>query len=283
MDNTWATPLYFRAFENGVDLSIQAGTKYIGGHSDVMFGTVSANEATWPQLDRDGARARPLRRPRRHLSRAARPAHHGGAARPSPSGRARKSRAGSSSGPKSPACCIRRSTAIPATRSGSAISPARAGCSASCSSRSRRRRSTPSRRAHAVRHRRSWGGYESLAILFDCAHYPHRHQMGARRPDGALPYRARGHRRPDRRSRARLRGVRRCAFSVGDPNFLNNLRRRQGSLRLEIGSLDHSRPGLGFRPRAPANSSGVLATGSKPSAARRCWMSGSAMILTISR
>jgi cystathionine beta-lyase len=44
MDNTWATPLYFRALEKGVDLSIQAGTKYIGGHSDIMFGTVSANE-----------------------------------------------------------------------------------------------------------------------------------------------------------------------------------------------------------------------------------------------
>ena len=43
MDNTWATPLYFSAFEKGVDLSIQAGTKYIGGHSDIMFGTVSAN------------------------------------------------------------------------------------------------------------------------------------------------------------------------------------------------------------------------------------------------
>jgi cysteine-S-conjugate beta-lyase len=50
MDNTWASPLYFRALEKGVDLSIQSGTKYIGGHSDVMLGTVSANEATWPQL-----------------------------------------------------------------------------------------------------------------------------------------------------------------------------------------------------------------------------------------
>ena len=50
MDNTWATPLYFRALEKGVDLSIQAGTKYIGGHSDLMLGTVSATAATWPQL-----------------------------------------------------------------------------------------------------------------------------------------------------------------------------------------------------------------------------------------
>ena len=46
MDNTWATPLYFRALDSGVDLSIQAGTKYIGGHADVMLGTVAANSAT---------------------------------------------------------------------------------------------------------------------------------------------------------------------------------------------------------------------------------------------
>ena len=50
MDNTWATPLYFPAFEKGVDLAIQAGTKYIGGHSDLMFGCVSANAATLPAL-----------------------------------------------------------------------------------------------------------------------------------------------------------------------------------------------------------------------------------------
>jgi cystathionine beta-lyase len=50
MDNTWATSLYFRAFEKGVDLEIQAGTKYIGGHSDLMFGCVSANAATLPAL-----------------------------------------------------------------------------------------------------------------------------------------------------------------------------------------------------------------------------------------
>jgi len=50
MDNTWATPLYFDAFAHGVDLSIQAGTKYIGGHSDLMLGTVSANARTWPAL-----------------------------------------------------------------------------------------------------------------------------------------------------------------------------------------------------------------------------------------
>jgi cystathionine beta-lyase len=50
MDNTWATPLYFNAFDKGVDLSIQAGTKYIGGHSDIMFGCVAANAATLTTL-----------------------------------------------------------------------------------------------------------------------------------------------------------------------------------------------------------------------------------------
>jgi cystathionine beta-lyase len=45
-DNTWASPLYHKALEKGVDLSIQSGTKYIGGHSDLMLGTVSANAAT---------------------------------------------------------------------------------------------------------------------------------------------------------------------------------------------------------------------------------------------
>ncbi|MBI5910882.1 MAG: cystathionine beta-lyase [Betaproteobacteria bacterium] len=50
MDNTWASSLYFRAFAKGVDLSIQAGTKYIGGHSDIMFGCVSANVKTLPTL-----------------------------------------------------------------------------------------------------------------------------------------------------------------------------------------------------------------------------------------
>lgn len=50
MDNTWATPLYYNAFEKGVDLSIQAGTKYIGGHSDIMFGCVAANAKALPAL-----------------------------------------------------------------------------------------------------------------------------------------------------------------------------------------------------------------------------------------
>jgi cystathionine beta-lyase len=47
-DNTWATALYHRSLEQGVDISMQAATKYIGGHSDIMFGTIAANAEAWP-------------------------------------------------------------------------------------------------------------------------------------------------------------------------------------------------------------------------------------------
>ena len=50
LDNTWATPLLFRALKHGVDLAILACTKYVVGHSDVMLGSVSANPACWPGL-----------------------------------------------------------------------------------------------------------------------------------------------------------------------------------------------------------------------------------------
>jgi len=43
-DNTWATPLFFKPFDHGVDISIQAATKYIVGHSDAMLGAITANE-----------------------------------------------------------------------------------------------------------------------------------------------------------------------------------------------------------------------------------------------
>jgi cystathionine beta-lyase len=49
-DNTWATPLFHRSLDQGVDISMQAATKYIGGHSDIMFGTISANAGAWPTI-----------------------------------------------------------------------------------------------------------------------------------------------------------------------------------------------------------------------------------------
>jgi cystathionine beta-lyase len=50
MDNTWGTPIYFKPFEHGVDVSIQATTKYIVGHSDVIMGSVTCTKETWPAL-----------------------------------------------------------------------------------------------------------------------------------------------------------------------------------------------------------------------------------------
>jgi cystathionine beta-lyase len=44
LDNTWATPLFYPALARGADLSIQAVTKYIGGHADVMMGYIAASE-----------------------------------------------------------------------------------------------------------------------------------------------------------------------------------------------------------------------------------------------
>jgi len=52
LDNSWATPLYFRAFDHGVDVSVHAATKYIGGHSDVLLGLIVGNAATFPALQR---------------------------------------------------------------------------------------------------------------------------------------------------------------------------------------------------------------------------------------
>jgi cystathionine beta-lyase len=49
-DNTWASPFYFDPFAHGVDVSVQAATKYIVGHSDVMMGTITASEEHWPTL-----------------------------------------------------------------------------------------------------------------------------------------------------------------------------------------------------------------------------------------
>jgi cystathionine beta-lyase len=50
MDNTWATPLFFPPHERGVDLAIEAGTKYLSGGSDLLLGLVSANERCWRRL-----------------------------------------------------------------------------------------------------------------------------------------------------------------------------------------------------------------------------------------
>ena len=50
IDNTWATPLYFRPLEHGVDVVLHAATKYIVGHSDAMLGVVVCGEAHYEHL-----------------------------------------------------------------------------------------------------------------------------------------------------------------------------------------------------------------------------------------
>ena len=55
LDNTWATPLHFRAFEHGVDVEIQALTKFVAGHSDLLLGAITARTEEHFRVLRDGA------------------------------------------------------------------------------------------------------------------------------------------------------------------------------------------------------------------------------------
>ena len=57
LDNTWSTPLFFKSFSHGVDVSVHAATKYLSGHSDVVMGAIICAEHTWS----------PVRRTHRHL------------------------------------------------------------------------------------------------------------------------------------------------------------------------------------------------------------------------
>ncbi len=52
LDNTWATPLLFPAIEHGVDISVQALSKYVGGHSDLLLGSITCNEQWYEPVQR---------------------------------------------------------------------------------------------------------------------------------------------------------------------------------------------------------------------------------------
>ncbi len=52
MDNSWATPFFFASFAHGVDVSVHAATKYIGGHSDVLLGLILVNERAHAPMQR---------------------------------------------------------------------------------------------------------------------------------------------------------------------------------------------------------------------------------------
>ena len=117
-------------FEHGVDL-VDPGRHQIYRRPFRRDARLRLGQrAAWPSAQGHRWRHGPVRRPGRHVPGAARPAHAGGAAgAPSASGARRRALARSSAR-RSRASCIRRSTAIPATPSGSAISPAPAACSA---------------------------------------------------------------------------------------------------------------------------------------------------------
>ena len=51
IDNTWATPLYFKPFKYGIDISVHAGTKYMVGHSDVFMGAVTYNKRAQAHIE----------------------------------------------------------------------------------------------------------------------------------------------------------------------------------------------------------------------------------------
>ena len=52
LDNTWATPLFFPALATGIDITILAATKYVGGHADLLLGTATATPDYYPALER---------------------------------------------------------------------------------------------------------------------------------------------------------------------------------------------------------------------------------------
>ena len=205
-DNTWATPLYFNALEKGVDLSIQAGTKYIGGHSDIMFGCVAANAATVAALKETvrvlGICVGPddvflaLRGLRTLSVRLAR--HY-------------------ESGLKVARWLQQRPEVQrvlhPALESDPGHAVWKRDFSGASGLFSIVLKPMPENAVYAFMNALtlfgmgySWGGFESLVILFDCSEYRTATPMGAGRADAAHAYRAGGRGRPGRRSGARLCG-----------------------------------------------------------------------------
>ncbi len=219
MDNTWATPLYFRPLDHGVDLVIQAGTKYIGGHSDIMLGTVSANAATVAELKNTvrltglcegpddvylglrGLRTLGVRLERHYQSGVAVARWLEG--RPD---------------------VLRMLHPALASHPGHALW--KRDFTGASGLFSMVLKPVPKKAYHAFVNTlelfgigASWGGYEKSRDTLRLHAVAHGDALGARRPDGALPYRARSGGGSDRRSRARL-----CRARRRNVNFL--LRRR---------------------------------------------------------
>ena len=182
LDNTWASPLYFKPFAHGVDISVQAATKYIGGHSDLMMGMSPRPRPVYPSA---AARVLTRWRPPPPPTTATWPCAACARWRHGWTGTRRAAlswRTGCRPGPRSSACCARPCPAIPATPCGGATSSALPACSASCCSRAARRssqRMLDGLELFGMGY--SWGGYESLLIPTQPASLPHRDAAGSRR------------------------------------------------------------------------------------------------------
>ena len=189
-DNTWATPLYHRSLDQGVDISMQAATKYIGGHSDIMFGTISANAKAWPLLAEGirllGVCAGPddvflaLRGMRTLAVRLAQHYRSGLEMARWLATRPEVARVLHPALESDPGHAIWKRDFTGASGLFSIVlKPAP------------QRRSMPcSIRVKLFGMGFSWGGFESLVIPFDCERLSHRHQMGAGRSDAAPSHRA---------------------------------------------------------------------------------------------
>ncbi len=205
MDNTWATPLFFPPHAHGVDIAIEAGTKYLSGHSDLLLGLVSANADWFARVKHtSGQMAIPAGAGGCLSRRCAACARWScGCARRS--GRGSRWRAGSASVPKSCASSTPPCPTIPATRSGSATSSARRASSASILK--------PVSEAAVAAFLDglelfglgySWGGYESLVIPFDCSTYRTATMWAPGGPALRFSDRPRGHRGLEGGPRPRL-------------------------------------------------------------------------------
>ena len=141
LDNTWATPIFFSPHAHGVDLCIEAGTKYLGGHSDLLLGLVSANDAWFKRLMRcwDGMAILPGPEDVYLALRGLRTLELALARSGAPGARTRAlAESARRSAPRAPSRAARAPWDMPY---GGAIFPAPPGFSASCSNPWARRRS----------------------------------------------------------------------------------------------------------------------------------------------
>ena len=107
LDNTWATPLGFPALEHGCDIAIQALTKHVGGHSDLMMGACTAGAEWYAKSAHPVAATRPGGLARRCCTRPARPQDHGNAAASAKPKVHSRSPNGCAAATRSQKCCAR--------------------------------------------------------------------------------------------------------------------------------------------------------------------------------